>query len=130
MSEHGKSPLGGHVSDGMLGCLEDRHRSRPGTKDATHQENVPEASEPIDPHVAWLKEWRHLRTQIDHERSPRDSSAASNKRLRWLQDQIAHTPAATRSGLLAQAELICDLAWNDVVAATARHLVAGLKRMV
>lgn len=48
---------------------------------------------------------------------------------RDLQDKIAHSPAETLAGLQAQAELISELAWNDVVAATARQLIAGLKRL-
>jgi hypothetical protein len=49
--------------------------------------------------------------------------------IRELQEKIAHTPAMTLAGLRAQAELISELAWNDVVAATARQLLAGIKRL-
>ncbi|NJO38190.1 MAG: hypothetical protein HC871_11990 [Rhizobiales bacterium] len=46
-----------------------------------------------------------------------------------LQTKIAHTRAETLSGLQAQAELIAELAWNDIVAATARQLLAGIRRL-
>jgi hypothetical protein len=79
----------------------------------------------VDPHPAWLKKWRSLRTGLSGGRSPEGSVQS----LRELQTKIARTPAETLAGLRAQAELISELAWNDVVAATARQLIAGIKRL-
>ncbi|MDH3660484.1 MAG: hypothetical protein OEU92_10740 [Alphaproteobacteria bacterium] len=78
-----------------------------------------------DPHPAWLKKWRTLRTELGGVRG--SESAAQS--VRDLQEWIAHTPAGTLAGLQAQAELISELAWNDAVAATARQLIAGIKRL-
>ena len=78
------------------------------------------SSEIADPHPSWLKEWRSLRAGLD--------KGEDSRQLRDLRNKIAHTPAGTVAGLTAQAELIAELAWNDVVAATARQLIAGLKR--
>ncbi len=79
----------------------------------------------MDPHPNWLKKWRSLRAGPGGGRI----SESSAELIGELQNQIAHTPANTMAGLQAQAELISELAWNDVVAATARRLVAGLKRL-
>lgn len=79
----------------------------------------------VDPHPNWLKKWRSLRTGPGGARVPESSAELIGE----LQNQIAHTPASTLAGLQAQAELVSELAWNDVVAATARRLVAGLKRL-
>jgi len=79
-----------------------------------------------DRHVYWLREWRTLQAGgLD------DHGSASDRRamMRELQNKIADIPAETLSGLRAQAELISELAWNDVVARTARQLSAGLKRL-
>lgn len=78
-----------------------------------------------DPHPNWLKKWRSLRAGPGGGRVPEKSSELIGE----LQSKIAQTPASTLAGLQAQAELISELAWNDVVAATARRLVAGLKRL-
>ena len=78
-----------------------------------------------DPHPSWLKRWRSLRTDL----GGRGGTQASRDMARELQDKIAHTPAATLAGLQAQAELISELAWNDVVASTARQLIAGIRRL-
>gem|GEM_PF-4116213 len=74
-----------------------------------------------DPHPSWLKDWRRLRASL--------SGRKDSEPVRELQNKIAHTPAGTLVGLQAQAELIAELAWNDVVAATARQLIAGVKRL-
>ena len=78
-----------------------------------------------DRHASWLKEWRSLRSDVS------DQHGAHNRNvmIRELQDKIAHTPAMTLVGLQAQAELISELAWNDVVAATARQLLWGIRRL-
>lgn len=78
-----------------------------------------------DLHPNWLKKWRCLRAGTDDDRR----SEKPAELMRDLQNQIAQTPAHTMAGLQAQAELISELAWNDVTAATARRLVAGLKRL-
>ena len=79
-----------------------------------------------DQHASWLKEWRTLRTGgIGGE----GTLVGWRSSMRALERKIAETPATTLSGLRAQAELISELAWNDVVAATARQLLAGLKRL-
>ncbi|MGI9420457.1 MAG: hypothetical protein ACR2RA_21765 [Geminicoccaceae bacterium] len=78
-----------------------------------------------DQHPSWLKTWRRLRAELVGSRPGK----AAQGPARELQDKIAHTPAHTLAGLQAQAELIAELAWNDVVAATARQLIAGLKRL-
>ncbi len=81
--------------------------------------------EVVDPHPNWLKKWRCLRAGSGGGRmSERPAELVGE-----LQSKIAQTPAQTMAGLQAQAELISELAWNDVVAATARRLVAGLKRL-
>ncbi|MGI9485686.1 MAG: hypothetical protein ACR2RF_07350 [Geminicoccaceae bacterium] len=96
-----------------------------------HGHRPPEACSPwqgaeaVDPHSNWLKKWRSLRTGFGGGRI----SDGSADLIKELQNKIAHTPAGTIAGLQAQAELISELAWNDVVAATARRLVAGLKRL-
>ena len=79
----------------------------------------------VDPHPNWLKEWRRLRA------GPGGGQVSESpaELVGELQNRIAHTPANTLAGLQAQAELISELAWNDVVAATARRLVAGLRRI-
>ena len=79
----------------------------------------------VDRHASWLKEWRSLRADIGGQGSAHDLNIV----IRELQDKIAHTPAVTLVGLQAQAELIAELAWNDVVAATARQLLWGIKRL-
>ncbi|MEM8950733.1 MAG: hypothetical protein AAGA21_09450 [Pseudomonadota bacterium] len=79
----------------------------------------------VDLHPSWLKKWRSLRTEPGGIRM----SDRSDESVGDLQNRIAQTPAHTLAGLPAQAELISELAWNDVVAATARRLVAGLKRL-
>lgn len=122
MSKPGKPPSAGRVSD------ENPSRSAHGHDACIGQEPARAGTNAEDPHVAWLKEWRYLRAQMAGEKINPSSTASPNERLRWLRDQIAHTPAKTTAGLLAQAELICDLAWNEVVASTARHLAAGLRR--
>ena len=77
-------------------------------------------AEVTDPHPSWLKEWRSLRAGL--------SKGEDSQQVRDLRDKIAHTSAGTLAGLQSQAELIAELAWNDVVATTARQLIAGLKR--
>ena len=84
-----------------------------------------QATEAVDPHSNWLKKWRSLRTGSGRGRN----SDGCADLIGELQNKIAHTPASTIAGLQAQAELISELAWNDVVAATARRLVAGLRRL-
>ena len=79
----------------------------------------------IDPHPSWLRKWRSLKAEVGGG----ENAEASREQLRDLQSRIAHTRADTLAGLQAQAELISELAWNDVVAATARQLLAGLKRL-
>ncbi|MEZ5935071.1 MAG: hypothetical protein R3F54_24700 [Alphaproteobacteria bacterium] len=81
--------------------------------------------EAVDPHPAWLKRWRCLRTDLGID----DDADRTREAADDLQAKIAHTPAQTLAGLQAQAELIAELAWNDVVAATARQLLAGIKRL-
>ena len=78
-----------------------------------------------DPHPIWLRNWRSLRAGFDG----RHASRAQDEKARELQNSIAHTPARTLAGLQAQAELISELAWNDVVASTARELLKGIKRL-
>lgn len=78
-----------------------------------------------DPHPNWLKTWRSLRVESGGRRQPNPSGG----QIRELQDKIAHTPAGTLAGLQAQAELISELAWNDVVASTSRQLIAGIRRL-
>lgn len=84
----------------------------------------PEAPD-VDHHASWLKEWRSLRSDVAGQGRAHGGDGA----LRELRDNIAHTPAMTLAGLQAQAELISELAWNDVVAATARQLLWGIKRL-
>lgn len=79
----------------------------------------------VDAHSDWLKKWRSLRAGSGGGRAPESSSELIGE----LQSKIAHTPAGTLAGLQAQAELISELAWNDVIAAAARRLVVGLKRL-
>ncbi len=79
----------------------------------------------VDPHPNWLKKWRSLRAGPGGGRI----SDGSSESIGDLQSRISQTPAHTLAGLQAQAELISELAWNDVVAATARRLISGLKRL-
>ncbi|MEM7042622.1 MAG: hypothetical protein AAF543_07410 [Pseudomonadota bacterium] len=78
-----------------------------------------------DPHPGWLRNWRSLRAGFDGG----DALSSWSEKARELQNRIAHTPAHTLEGLQAQAELISELAWNDVVASTARELLKGIKRL-
>lgn len=116
-----------HEPPSAAGAAADHGLPRPGHGHASRGDDDRGTGQPAeaasDPHPAWLKELRRLRAGTEKAIDP-----SSADRVRWLQDKIAHTPAGTREGLLAQAELIADLAWNDIVAATARHLVAGIKR--
>ena len=89
-----------------------------------HQKDEAERST-VDRHASWLKEWRSLRSDVSGQRGAHNR----NVMIRELQDKIAHTPAMTLVGLQAQAELISELAWNDVVAATARQLLWGIRRL-
>ncbi len=108
-------------------------RSARGGSVATQTLNGPEHSHPpsescpdsVDAHASWLKEWRSLRSEVGGHKRASITGAAIGE----LQDKIAHTPALTLVGLQAQAELISELAWNDVVAATARQLLKGIKRL-
>ncbi len=79
-----------------------------------------------DPHPFWLKEWRSLRAGLAGGGPSAEDMSATIRRLR---DDIAKTPAKTLAGLQAQAELISELAWNEVVATTARQLLAGIKQL-
>lgn len=79
----------------------------------------------IDPHPDWLKRWRCLRTGLGGEQA----QARTRETINDLQGLIAHTPAVSLAGLQAQAELIAELAWNDIVASTARQLLAGIRRL-
>ena len=83
------------------------------------------SSKIVDPHASWLKEWRSLRSEAGGHSTTDNAGAV----IRDLQGKIAHTPATTLAGLQAQAELISELAWNDVVAATARQLLSGIKQV-
>lgn len=104
--------------------------SEGSSAEETGSRQQPAASQPkqpVDPHPAWLATWRRLRAGTGGG-GGRGASRESVRELHSLRDQIAHTPAETLAGLQAQAELISELAWNDVVASTARQLIAGLKR--
>ena len=101
-------PIHGHQQSGPLGA------------DGGRQE-----FDAVDLHPTWLKKWRSLRAGLGGIGGSQNTAEAA----RELRDQIAHTPACTLAGLQAQAELISELAWNDIVAATARQLIAGLKRL-
>ena len=84
------------------------------------------AGDVADPHPFWLKEWRSLRAGLAGGGPSAEDMSATARRLR---DDIAKTPATTLAGLQAQAELISELAWNEVVATTARQLLAGIRRL-
>lgn len=115
-----QSPESGEAAGGLSPRPRHGHRS-PETESAGADL---EARQAADPHPSWLKTWRRLRARLVGSRP----AGPAQEPVRELQDKIAHTPAGTLAGLQAQAELISELAWNDVVAATARQLVAGLKR--
>jgi hypothetical protein len=103
----------------------DRSESR-GTVDRDADRKIAGRAQVSDQHASWLKEWRTLRTGgIGGE----GAMVGWRSSMRALERKIAETPATTLSGLKAQAELISELAWNDVVAAAARQLLAGLKRL-
>lgn len=108
------------VSRQLLPRPDHGHQPRGGQIDETNSRNV----DSLDPHSSWLKEWRSLRAS-----SGGGDVEASRAEVRQLQEKIAHTPAETLAGLQAQAELISELAWNDLVAAAARRLLAGIKRL-
>lgn len=117
MSKFERTTRGEAVSSKPLPRPQRRHRQ----PDA----QASRETDAIDPHGAWLKAWRTLLSETG------DHGDAETRRamVRELQEKIAHTPAATLAGLRAQAELISELAWNDLVAATARQLLAGIKRL-
>jgi hypothetical protein len=117
MSEFERSNRVGMIATGALARSEhgQSRGGRPGQS----------SSESADPHASWLKEWRSLRSEAGGHKRTDNAGAA----IRELQNNIAHTPAWTLAGLQAQAELISELAWNDVVAATARQLLSGIKRL-
>jgi len=92
-----------------------------GARGSSTSDAVDEPPRDCDPHLAWLKQWRCLRIEL--------SEGKAHGALVELQRSIADTPAGTLAGLQAQAELIAELAWNELVAATARQLIAGLKRL-
>lgn len=116
MSKNQFPPRGGFAAS------ETSSRTRYGKLSSSAKRQVTDAS---DPHASWLKHWRSLRAGLGvGGGSNKDSESA-----RELRNYIAHTPAKTLAGLQAQAELIAELAWNDVVAATAHQLIAGLKRL-
>jgi hypothetical protein len=114
------------------GAASEQHLPRPdhghghriaGARSDGHE---PPGIDAVDPHPSWLKRWRCLRAGLGANVQP---SETSREAALELQDKIAHTPANTLEGLQAQVELISELAWNDVVATTARQLLAGIKRL-
>lgn len=117
-----KPPSGEAASKRVLPRPRHGHQA-PGVDAASNSRDRPDV---IDPHPSWLRKWRSLRTGVGGSAA---DAEASREQARDVQNKIAHTPANTLAGLQAQAELICELAWNDVVAATARQLHAGLKRL-
>ncbi|MGI9508062.1 MAG: hypothetical protein ACR2QJ_01780 [Geminicoccaceae bacterium] len=122
MSKIEKPLLGEAGSELGLSRPRHGHQLRDGDPDS----GSPDHPDVVDPHPSWLKNWRSLRAGLGSAGRDAEASRAS---ARELQDKIAHTPAHTLAGLQAQTELISELAWNDVVAATARQLLAGLKRL-
>ena len=86
-----------------------------------------------DPHRAWLNRLRHCRLEISGGESLASSSSTVphlRQEATRLEREIATTEATTKDGLLSQAALLADLAWNETVSRLARTLVAGIKRLV
>jgi hypothetical protein len=82
-----------------------------------------------DLHPVWLEELRLLNASRAPGLDRPGLVAELATRVRELRRAIVDTPARSRDGVLAQAELICDLAWNEVVAAAARQVVTGIRRL-
>ena len=56
---------------------------------------------PIDPHFAWLEEWRALTAQVDDDSECDDDL---HDLIREIADRIEATPAVTPQGLIAKLE--------------------------
>ncbi len=84
---------------------------------------------PPDLHPAWLEELRLLRAMRAPDLDRPGLAAEFAARTAALEQQLSAIPATTRAGVIAQAELICDLAWNQLIAATARQVLAGIRRL-
>jgi hypothetical protein len=62
----------------------------------------------VDPHTAWLRKWRCLRTDIGVD----DDSDRARELVSELQAKIAHTPAETLAGMQAQAFVSRDVVYE------------------
>ena len=124
MPKSDQPPRAGVAIEKLLPRPKHGHQS-PGAEPSDVEQDARRAADIADQHPSWLKTWRRLRAELVGSRPGKEAQGPA----RELQDKIAHTPAHTLAGLQAQAELIAELAWNDVVAATARQLIAGLKRL-
>ena len=86
-----------------------------------------------DPHRAWLNRLRHCRLEISGGESLASSSTTVphlGEEARRLERELVTTEATTKDGLLSQAALLGDLAWNETASRLARTLRAGIKRLV
>lgn len=78
----------------------------------------------IDPHRSWLKELRMLSTRLSAGLPDEQPGTVPHlkEEITKLRNRIIDTDPMSKDGVLAQIDLLSDLAWNDTI----RRLVSRL----
>lgn len=82
-------------------------------------------------HGVWLKELRSLSVRLGSglEDDQPGTVPSLRERIRDLQDRIADTTATSKEDIMAQLDLLKDLAWSDLIRRLSCNLSKGLKRL-
>jgi len=85
----------------------------------------------IDPHQSWLKELRALSVRLSGGLPDDQPGTIPNlkEQITDLRDRIIETDPVSKDGVLAQLDLLSDLAWNDAIRRLVCHLCRHIRRL-
>ena len=81
-----------------------------------------------DPHRSWLQELRRLSVRLSGGLPDEQPGTVPHlkEEITSLRERIINTDPVSKDGVLAQIDLLSDLAWNDTI----RRLVCRLGRHI
>ena len=84
-----------------------------------------------DPHRSWLQELRRLSVRLSGGLPDEQPGTVPHlkEEMTSLREQIINTDPVSKEGVLAQIDLLSDLAWNDTIRRLVCRLGGHIRRL-